>query len=98
MAAQAAAIGPMGPLERAFKAYQLRENAARDNLAKPLAKHPDSGDEARYANRLNSYTKGLPHDDLGIVDATAYQALIDAIKRGDSASFEAIPKGVANGA
>lgn len=98
MAAQAAAIGPMGPLERAFKAYQLRENAARDNLAKPLAKHPDSGDEARYANRLNSYTKGLPHDDLGVVDATAYQALIDAIKRGDSASFEAIPKGVANGA
>lgn len=98
LTAQSAAIGPLSPLERAFKAYQLRSNAAQDNLRQPLVAHPANGDEIRYSNRMNSYTKGLPHDDLGIVDAAAYQALINALKSGENADFEAIPKGVNNGA
>lgn len=98
LTAQSAAIGPTGPLERAFKAFQVRNQAAQDNLRQPLAPHPENGDESRYANKLNSYTKGLPHDDLGIVDATAYQALIKALKSGKDADFEAIPRGVTNGA
>lgn len=96
--AHAVAIGPMGPLERAYKAYELRVNAARDNLRQPLAPHPTNGDELRYPNRMNSYTKGLPHDHLGIVDPAAYQALIKALRSGQDADFEAIPRGVANGA
>jgi hypothetical protein len=60
LTAQSAAIGPLSPLERAFKAYQLRSNAAQDNLRQPLVAHPANGDEIRYSNWMNSYTKGLP--------------------------------------
>lgn len=96
--AQAVAIGPMGPLERAHKAYELRVSAARDNLHQPLVPHPTNADELRYPTRMNSYTKGLPHDNLGIVDPAAYQALIKALRSGRDTDFEAIPQGVANGA
>ena len=84
-------------IERAITALKLRTRAAWINFLQPLPQHPDNGDEASYTNKINSYTKGLPHDELGHVDAVAYQALQDALASGVSADFELIPKGVDGG-
>lgn len=92
--AHADAIGPLNDWERAEESYELRIDAAKRQLRAPFVAHPDNGDEARYADRINSYSKGLPHDDNGVVDAAAYQALHDALSSGEPADFEAIPMGI----
>ena len=43
----------------------------------PLPAHPHNADEA-LAGKINSYTKGLPHDADGVVDDHAYRALLEA--------------------
>lgn len=91
---QADAIGPLNFKERALAAYKLRTTAAFKNLIQPPQLHPDNRDENRYANQINSYSKGLPHDANGLVDPTAYEALLHALRTGDNADFEAIPMGV----
>lgn len=91
--AYADAIGPLTDGERALKAFQLRRNAALRNLLQPLSDHPNNGDEYTYPNKINSFTKGLPHNDLGEVDLTAYSELIQALSSGDPADFEAITMG-----
>lgn len=91
---QAEEIGPLNARQRAAEAYKLRVATAVQNLIQPLPAHPDNQDEARYANQLNSYTKGLPHDANGLVDPAAYAALLHALRTGENADFEAIPMGI----
>lgn len=52
-----------------------------------------NGDEDRYPNRIASFSKTLPHDDLGEVDQAAYSALRQALSSGNPAQFDAIPMG-----
>jgi membrane-associated phospholipid phosphatase len=59
----------------------------------PLPPHPCNGDEALYATKIGSYSKGLPHHDNGEVDLPSYEALIHALSTGQPADFEAIPLG-----
>ena len=92
-----AEIGPYTQQERATKAYKLRVDAAKANEMKQSLLHPDNGDETLYPTRINSYSKGLPHDALGVVSPSAYDALIRALSTGLNADFEAIPTGVPNG-
>lgn len=87
-----AEIGPLSDVERAEKAYQLRIDAATRNLNDPLPAHPDNGDEA-LPGKINSYTKGLPHNNDGIVDPDAYQELKNALSSGEPADFEQITMG-----
>lgn len=93
-AVYAEAIGPLTPEQRALEAYNLRINAADQNLSDPIPAHPHNDDEAVYADKINSYTKGLPHNADGIVDPVAYQSLIDALSSGDPADFDNIIMGV----
>ena len=93
MSSSAQPIGPVSDTERAQQAYQFRVDAALRNYQAPLPEHPDNGDDAAYANKINSYTKGLPHDDDGIVDPIAYQQLIDALSSGKPSDFENITMG-----
>lgn len=88
--ASADAIGPLDPQQRSIEARKLRTDAAQRNFVEPLPLHPDNDDEVNYPDQINSYTKGLPHDENGIVDAEAYQSLITALKSGDPADFDAI--------
>lgn len=76
---------------RAVKAEKIRVDAAQfaRNQAQPI--HRSNGDESRYPDRIGSFSKGLPHDQLGEVDAQAYDALLNAFATGDTADFEAIP-------
>ncbi|MBI4517546.1 MAG: vanadium-dependent haloperoxidase [Deltaproteobacteria bacterium] len=60
-------------------------------FARPLPSHSTNGDEARYPNRIGNYSKGLPHNSLGEVDAAAYDALLAAAASGRPADFEAVP-------
>jgi len=84
-------------IDRAFKAFKLRSRTAWRNFLEPLPTHSDNGDEFRFNRHLNSYTKGLPHDELGLVDEPAYQALLTALRSGEHDDFEAIPKGTIGG-
>ncbi len=91
--ASAAAIGPLLGAARADKARQIRYNAADFQRNMPLPSHPDNGDEARYSNKIGSYSKALPHNTLGEVNLTSYNQLITALSTGKAADFEAITLG-----
>lgn len=83
-------IGPLEPQQRAVEARKLRVDAAHNNYLEPLPDHPDNNDEVTYPNQINSYTKGLRHDEYGVVDTESYTSLITALTSGDPADFDAI--------
>jgi len=89
----AAELGPVKDKQRRQQAYHLRKEAAQFQRDLPLPAHPDNGDETRYANRIGSYSKALPHNSVGEVDLNAYQTLIHALATGQPADFETIPLG-----
>ncbi len=91
--AEAAEIGPLNSNKRRNRAFQIRRDAALFNKNLPHPDHPCNGDEARYPDRIANYSKALPHNGLGEVNLTAYNALIHATSTGESSDFEAIPLG-----
>ncbi|MEH2109657.1 vanadium-dependent haloperoxidase [Nostoc sp.] len=72
------------------KAFQVRTTAAKVNREIPIPPHPTNGDEAKYANKIATDTRGLPHNQLGEVDLKAYQSFINALKSGDPNEYEKI--------
>ena len=88
------AIGPLSQQDRAKEAFKLRLKAAEKNFSEKLPAHPHNKDEVKFNNKINSYTKGLPHDSNGIVDDDAYEALLKALKSGKNKDFDGIPMGV----
>ena len=90
MVVSAEPIGPLTPEQRALEAYNLRINAAEQNLSETLPEHPHNNDEATLAGKINSYTKGLQHNQHGVVNANSYKSLIDALTSGDPADFDKI--------
>jgi len=90
---EAAAIGPLGPQQRRQRAFDIRVEAAQLAYDVPIPAHPCNGDEDLYPNRIGSYSKGLPHNALGEVDANAYNAMLGALTSGVPEDFENIPLG-----
>jgi hypothetical protein len=82
------------PRRRAVAGRALRNAAAARAYPARFPAHPVNGDEAAYPY-LASYTKGLPHNDLGEVDHDAYDALVRAVESADPALFAAVPAGTA---
>src|SRR5437763_17149164 len=80
-------IGPQGANQRATSCWKFRKDAADFNR-KTSADHADNGDEARYANKIGSCSKGLPHNSFGEVDPGAYGALINALSSGAPRDFD----------
>ena len=76
---------------REVQAEQLRRDAARFARNQPHPAPQSNGDEGRYPNRIGSYSKGLPHDQLGEVNVQAYNTLLNAFASGDPDDFEKIP-------
>jgi hypothetical protein len=79
--------------ERQHRAYVIRRDAAlfqRDRNEQPSIANSD---EQLYPNRIASFTKALPHNDLGEVDLNAYDAMTRALSSGLASDFEAIPLG-----
>ena len=92
-AAEAAEVGPWKGQERRRHAYQVRHSAALAQKKLPHPAHPTNGDEERFPDQIGSFSKGLPHDELGHVDRGAYDALIHALSTGRPEHFEKIPLG-----
>src|SRR5882724_6680594 len=84
-----------GSNQRANDCAKLRRDSAQSGLlATPQnLQHPDNQDENLYANKLGSYSKGLPHNNDGTVVLSAYAALVQAVKSGRPSDFDAIPLG-----
>lgn len=78
---------------RRQEAYRRRHAVALGHRNDPLPAFPTNGDETRYPNRIASFTKGLPHDERGEVDPSAYTALLNALTTGQATAFEAVPLG-----
>lgn len=93
-AAEAAGGGRLsGDGRRAQQAYLVRHKAALYQRTRPFPDHRPNGDEERYANKIGSYSKALPHDAVGDVDGGAYDALVRAMRTGSPADFAAVPVG-----
>ncbi len=90
---EACDIGSDTGRRRLEQAYEVRLKAALYQRKLPLPPHPCNGDEALYATKIGSYSKGLPHHENGEVDLPSYEALIHALSTGRPADFEAIPLG-----
>ncbi len=82
---------PAASLKRRDEAYRIRHECAVFEKNQLVAAHPDNGDEVLFTNKIASYSKGLPHNDLGEVDLTAYHQLVSALTTGDPQDFEAVP-------
>ncbi len=83
-------------IQRAEEAYELRCRQAKFQKNLPLPSHPANGDEDRYATKAASFSKGLPHNELGEVDISAYDKMLYALQSGHSVDFENIPMGEPN--
>jgi hypothetical protein len=88
-----AATGPLDAARRRHRAFVLRRNAAIFQRDRPDEISIANSDEQLYPNRIASFSKGLPHNQLGEVDLSAYDALLRALNSGSAADFEAIPLG-----
>ena len=87
MTVSAEVIG--SPSDRPQQAFDLRYDAALRNLQEPLPEHPSNNDE-NLEGKINSYTKGLKHDENGVVNAGSYASLITALSSGNPADFDNI--------
>jgi hypothetical protein len=74
-------------------AFRIRVHAAATEKRLPPPVHPDNGDEALYPSRIGNFSKGLPHNSMGEVDASAYRQFLKATATGSPAQFAAIPLG-----
>ena len=85
---------PKGPPGRSnnrlVNARQLRLGEAQDDFQVGLAVNVNNGDPELYPDQGGTYTKGLPHDDFGRVDATAFASFTKALKSGKFSDFQNI--------
>lgn len=79
---------------RYMKSYKCRLEAAKLAQSRPLVYHVTNGDDQRYPNKIASYTKALPHNQLGEVDTAAYATLARARETQNPDLFEEITLGL----
>jgi len=79
---------------RQAAARALREEAAVTQSRLPMLDPISNGDETALPNFIASFSKGLPHSQLGEVDPAAYEAMLAAIASGKRADFERLPRGL----
>jgi hypothetical protein len=75
---------------RVLKALAHRTQAAVHDALIPAPPQVDNGDEALYADKSGTYTKGILQAGIGVVDPAAYQSFKHALASGDPADFDAI--------
>ena len=91
--ARAAEVGPVTGAGREAETRMRRIDAADFQASKPFPVLACNGDEDRYANRIGSFSKTLPHSRSGEVDPAAYDAFLAALSSGRAADFDAVPAG-----
>src|SRR5208337_2785003 len=78
---------------RTQSALQLRQHRALVQSNGPTALSTSNGDETAIPDWVSCFTKGLPQNRFGEVDARAYKSLLVAVDSGRPGDFERIPKG-----
>jgi hypothetical protein len=79
--------------KRAADSFQIRLDAAQEEVKVPTSRQTANGDEQKYPNFIGSYHKGLPHNGIGEVVPSAYQAFLNAVQHGTWNALEAVPLG-----
>jgi hypothetical protein len=87
------AEGQIAEPARSERSFQIRFKAAVGERNVQIPPQNNNGDEARYATFIGNFSQGLPHNSIGEVDPTAYQALLTAVTSGKSSDFANIPLG-----
>lgn len=80
-------------LTRKSKSLSTRQFAAIIQYGLNIPAQTPNSDERLSAGKVASFSKGLPHNNLGEVDRAAYDRLLTAISSGRHADYEAIPMG-----
>lgn len=75
---------------RIVRSLALRTLAAGADDFTPAAAQIDNGDEALYADKSGTYTKGILQTGIGLVDLAAYDLFKLALSSGDPKDFEKI--------
>ena len=78
---------------RVLRNLALRTQTAGNDAFAAAPAQFDNGDEALYADKSGTYTKGLLQSGIGLVNLAAYQSFKDALASGDPADFEKIVLG-----
>jgi hypothetical protein len=84
--------GSLAPKQRQLAAFKHRRDAARAQLEKTASASASNGDEDRYCDRRASFSKTMPHNDLGEVDPAAYRQWLTILASGDPALFDRVPR------
>jgi hypothetical protein len=78
---------------RRAQALEIRKRDAVFQLDRDFPVPQSNGDDERYPTKFASFTKGLPHNELGEVDVKAYAKLLQAVNSGSASDFDQIPLG-----
>ncbi len=78
---------------RRTSAYQVRLRAAQVQRAEFECSRTPNGDEASLPANINSFSKGLAHNDLGEVSPSAYQTLVFALNTNSRAALATVTMG-----
>src|SRR5262245_24857888 len=81
---------------RSHDCFNYRKNVALAHKVN-IRPRPDNGDAARFTDFSWCYSKGLPHDSLGIPNPQAILSLKNAFTSGKSADFANIIVGTPRG-
>src|SRR5438034_4363517 len=84
---------PQAGESRASRAFDMRVTAAKYERDEKYDAQKTNGDEARYEKKWGSYSKALPHNELGEVDGAAYRAYVHCLETGRAEDLEQIPLG-----
>lgn len=76
--------------DRVWRDLALRTQAAGADAFAPAPAQIDNDDEALYADKSGTYTKGLLQSGIGLVDLAAYGSFKHALSSGAPADFEQI--------
>jgi hypothetical protein len=91
---EVSAQGVLAKENRLKVSYRYRLDSAQMARDRAMVTPDSNGDDDRYANKIGSYTKALPHNALGEVDLAAYATLVKARETQNPADFEAIHLGL----
>jgi hypothetical protein len=75
---------------RVLRSLALRTQEAGDDAFATVPSQIDNGDEAKYADKSGTYSKGVLQSGIGLVDLGAYQTFKHALSTGAPADFEKI--------
>jgi hypothetical protein len=73
---------------RVFRSLALRTQTAGNDAFTAAPAQIDNGDEALYADKSGTYTKGLLQSGIGLVDLAAYQSFKKALSSGSPMDFQ----------